>query len=219
MHELMNGIQITELVYGSPTKTQDKAMRDQGPLLKLLLKDNTKTHQFFNKKYPSNISLEVRTELRDLQNRTKNISKEKLEFAKISETDHYQSWVSFLYDAGISVPLSFFKQIETQTDGFVYTLKYHYNRPRPFQLGYYHKLPIMQTIQTNANSPAFPSGHAFESHLFGLILAKRYPFAKEKIQEFTVKHSESRLDAGVHYRSDIEFGYELANWAFSTDLF
>lgn len=219
MHQLMNGIQITELVYGSPTKKQYKAMSNEGPLLGALLKDPELSHAFFNKKYPSNISLEVRTELKELQTRTKNISKEKLEFAKTSETDHYGSWNSFLYNNGISVPSNFFKQIESQTDGLIYTLKYHYNRPRPFQLGYYHNLEIMQTIESNANSPAFPSGHAFEARLFALILSKKYQFAKQKIYDFADKHAESRLDAGVHYRSDMEFGYELANWAFSTDLF
>jgi len=219
MRELMNGIQISELVYGSPTKHQYDSMLNQGPLLKKVLENTDTIKLFFDKKYPSNISPEVRIELKELQKLTKNISKKDLDFAKKSESDHYESWVSFLYDMGISVPVSFFNNIEKQTDGLIYTLKYHYNRPRPFQLGYYHKLPVMQTISSNANSPAFPSGHAFEARLFCLILSKKYPFAQQKLETFATNHAESRLHAGVHYRSDMNFGHELADWAFSTKLF
>lgn len=219
MRELMNGIQISELVYGSPTIKQAKEMKDEGDLLKKLSTDKEHLYLFFNKSYPSNISTEVRTELKELQKRTTSISEENLQFAKKSEDDLFGSWISFLYDNGISVSADFFKKIEKQTDGFIYTLKYHYNRPRPFQLGHYHRLPVMQTLVTNANSPAYPSGHAFSAKLFSLILSKKYPFIKQKAHEFAVKHAESRLDAGVHYRSDMEFGYELANWAFSTKLF
>ena len=218
MNQLLRGIQIDELVYGTPTKEQSILISNQGKALKSLLASD-KAKYFFNKPYPNNVSVEVRKELQELQALTENISKSDLEFAKISEKDHYQSWVDFLYANGMTVSRSFLDKITDNTDGLIYSLKYHYNRPRPFQLSYYHKLPVSQTITTNANSPAFPSGHAFESKLFSLILSEKYPHAKAKIDAFGVKHAESRLYAGVHYRSDMEFGFELADWVFSTKSF
>jgi membrane-associated phospholipid phosphatase len=98
----------------------------------------------------------------------------------------------------------------------LYALKYHYNRPRPFQLGYYHGIHVNPTIYTSANSPAFPSGHATEARLFALILSEKYSFAAEKIMDMGNKIAESRLNAGVHYPSDIEFGFEVAQWIFFT---
>ena len=120
---------------------------------------------------------------------------------------------------GISVPISFFKNIEKNTDGLLYALKYHYNRPRPFQLGYYHGIQVNPAIYTNANSPAFPSGHAMEARLFALILSKKYSFAADKLMNIGNKIAESRLNAGVHYPSDTEFGYEVAQWIFSNKCF
>ena len=73
MRELMNGIQISELVYGSPTKHQYDSMLNQGPLLKKVLENTDTIKLFFDKKYPSNISPEVRIELKELQKLTKNI--------------------------------------------------------------------------------------------------------------------------------------------------
>ena len=218
MNPLLNGIQIDQLVYGSPTMEQSDLMKKKGKSLIALLKSE-KAEYFFNKPYPANVSIEVKRELEELQKRTENISKQDLEFAKISEKDHYQYWVDFLYSNGISITRKFLDGITDNTDGLIYTLKYHYNRPRPFQLGVYHRVPVNQTITTSANSPAFPSGHAFEAKLFGLILSEKYPHAKIKINDFAVRHAESRLNAGIHYRSDMEFGYELAEWVFSTKSF
>jgi acid phosphatase (class A) len=218
MNPVLNGIQLTDLIYGSPTQSQKKFMDTKGTALRCLLESKDSSY-FFNKPFPSNISVDVRRELEELQNLTKNISPKDLEFAKKSETDHYQSWVDFLYTNGINVSKSFFETIENNTNGLIYALKYHYNRPRPFQLGEYHRIPVHQTITTNANSPAYPSGHAFEARLFGLVLSEKYQFAKTKIQKFAVLHAESRLNAGVHYRSDMNFGHELADWVFSQKCF
>jgi hypothetical protein len=219
MSPLLKGIEITDLVYGSPTIKQIDIMNNKGKALQMLLENKEAYGMFFNTPFPSNISPQVRQELKELDTRTKKISKQDLQFAEISEKDHYQSWVDFMYQLGANVPKTFFSNIAKNTDGLVYALKYHYNRPRPFQLGYYHGIPINQTILTSANSPAYPSGHAFESKLFSLILSQKYTFAKDKIISFGEKHAESRLNAGVHYKSDMIFGYKLADWVFSQNYF
>lgn len=219
MNPVLHGIQLTDLVYGSPNIPQVDKMNAGGKALKALQQDSAVHSRFFNKKYPSNISPEVRRELEELHKHTTSISTSDLEFAKESEKDHYGMWVRILHNNGISVPLSFFKNIEDNTDGLMYALKYHYNRPRPFQLGYYHKIPVTPAIYTNANSPAFPSGHAMEARLFALILSEKYPFAADKIMELGDRMAQSRLNVGLHYPSDTEFGYEVASWIFSKKCF
>lgn len=219
MNPVLHGIQLTDLVYGSPNIPQTHKMKAGGKALSALLQDTATKTAFFNKKYPSNVSPEVRYELEELRKRTTTISTTDLEFAKESEKDHYGLWIKILHSNGISVPLSFFKNIVDNTDGLMFTLKYHYNRPRPFQLGYYHKVPVTPAIYTNANSPAFPSGHAMEARLFALILSEKYSFAADKIMQVGDKMAESRLNVGLHYPSDTQFGYEVAQWIFSKKCF
>jgi len=219
MNPILHGIQITDLVYGSANIPQLDKMKKVGKALTALQQDSATKQRFFNKSYPSNISTQVRYELAELRKRTTNITPADLEFATQAEKDHYGIWIKFLYNMGISVPRSFFDGIVENTDGLLYTLKYHYNRPRPFQLGYYHGIQVNPAIYSNANSPAFPSGHATEARLFALIFSEKYSFAAEKIMDMGNKIAESRLNAGVHYPSDTEFGYEVAQWIFSKKCF
>lgn len=216
MNPILHGIQITDLVYGSPNIPQLDKMKKEGKALNALRSDSAAKEKFFNKQYPSNISPDVRRELEELRRRTTTISAADLEFANQAEKDHYGLWIKVLHNNGISVSKSFLDNITDQTDGLLYTLKYHYNRPRPFQLGHYHGIQVNPTIYTSGNSPAFPSGHAMEARLFALILSKKYSFAADKIMSFGNKIAESRINAGIHYRSDMEFGFEVAEWIFST---
>lgn len=219
MNPILHGIQITDLVYGSANISQLKKMKKVGKALSALQSDSATKQKFFNKQYPSNVSIEVRYELTELSKRTTTISPADLEFATQAEKDHYGLWMKILHNMGISVARSFFEGIEENTDGLLYALKYHYNRPRPVQLGYYHGIHVNPAIYSNANSPAFPSGHAMEARLFALILSEKYPFAADKIMDIGNKIAESRLNAGVHYPSDTEFGYEVAQWIFSKKCF
>jgi len=219
MNPVLHGIQLTDLVYGSPNIPQVNKMKQAGKALTALQQDSATKEKFFNKQYPSNISTEVRRELEDLRKRTNLVKTTDLEFINEVEKDHYGFWIKVLHNNGISVPRSFFDNIVKNTDGLLFTLKYHYNRPRPFQLGYYHGIEVHQSIYTNANSPAFPSGHAMEARLFSLILSEKYSFAADKIMQIGNKIAESRLNAGVHYPSDTEFGYEIAQWIFSKKCF
>lgn len=219
MNPILHGIQITDLVYGSANISQLDKMKKMGKALTALQQDSVTKQKFFNKPYPSNISTQVRYELAELRKRTANISPTDLEFATQAEKDHYGIWIKFLYNMGISISKSFLDKITDETDGLLYALKYHYNRPRPFQLGYYHGIHVNPAIYTSANSPAFPSGHATEARLFALILSEKYQFATDKIMDMGNKIAESRVNAGVHYPSDIEFGFEVAQWIFSKKCF
>jgi hypothetical protein len=219
MNPILHGIQITDLVYGSPNIPQLNKMNKPSKAVTALYKDSATKQKFFNTPYPSNVSPEVRRELEELRHRTTTITSADLEFAKHSEKDHYGFWIKLLYNLGISVSRSFFENIANNIDGLTYILKYHYNRPRPFQLGHYHKIQVSPAIYTDANSPAFPSGHAMEACLFGLILSEKYPFAADKIMDIGDRMAESRLNAGLHYPSDTQFGYELAHWIFSKKCF
>lgn len=87
--------------------------------------------------------------------------------------------------------------------------KEHFDRVRPSILD--------QTLTTAIEipgHPAYPSGHASQSMLIGLILGELDPEHAETYTEDAVRIAHNREIAGVHYPSDSRVGRELANMYF-----
>lgn len=85
-------------------------------------------------------------------------------------------------------------------------LKYHFNRPRPFQLAEYYKVKLFPHSSRSADSPAFPSGHAFQTKLITEVLGNRYPQSYSFMQNVLLDICNSRIFMGLHYQSDIDVG-------------
>ena len=87
--------------------------------------------------------------------------------------------------------------------------KYYYNRARPFQ----HDNSVLSSavLQNKTTSnPSYPSGHAVQSYVLAIDLAKRFPDRKDQLYEVAERIALSRVQGGVHYPSDIRYGKELA---------
>lgn len=82
--------------------------------------------------------------------------------------------------------------------------KYTYWAIRPFQLD-----PGFKTLFPTPNHPSYPSSHSCDSSAIAGVLAAFFPanasFLEAQVQEM----SESRIYAGLHFRSDIEAGLTL----------
>ena len=83
--------------------------------------------------------------------------------------------------------------------------KYTYWAIRPNQLD-----PTITTLFPNPNHPSYPSAHASLSGGQGEVLAYLFPRDAEFIRNFEAESSNSRLWAGIHYRSDIDAGLALS---------
>jgi hypothetical protein len=83
-------------------------------------------------------------------------------------------------------------------------LKYHFQRPRPNQLAQYYKLKLFPYQSISADSPSFPSGHAFQGRILTEVLGNRYPKTYSFMQKVFKDISYSRLYLGLHYQSDID---------------
>jgi hypothetical protein len=84
--------------------------------------------------------------------------------------------------------------------------KYYYFNPRPMQ--------IDTRIKTTVGLPNFPSyisGHSTFSGAAATILSHLTPSQAGKYQAMAKAASESRIEGGIHYRSDCEVGLYTGN--------
>ncbi|MBR0646091.1 phosphatase PAP2 family protein [Plastoroseomonas hellenica] len=83
--------------------------------------------------------------------------------------------------------------------------KYAYWTIRPFQLD-----PELRTVFPSPNHPSYPAAHACYSVAAATMLGHLFPRDTEAMAALATDAAESRIWAGIHYRSDIVVGAELA---------
>ena len=101
---------------------------------------------------------------------------------------------------------SIVNSIMDDTKPLLLKLKYHFQRPRPYQLAQYYKLKLFPFKSASADSPSFPSGHSFQAKLITEVLGNRYPKTYSFMQSVFNEICYSRLYLGLHYQSDIDVG-------------
>ena len=94
-----------------------------------------------------------------------------------------------LYDAGIAC----------------WEAKYTYWAIRPFQLD-----PEVKPAFATPNHPSYPAAHACASISITRVLGYLFPRDADALAALGERAAESRLWAGIHYRSDIVAGRQLA---------
>jgi len=88
---------------------------------------------------------------------------------------------------------------------FLYKLKYHFQRPRPYQLAHYYKLNLFPFKSNSSQSPSFPSGHTLQAALICYVLGNHYPDKYDYFDRLAKDIELSRLYMGLHYPSDNDF--------------
>jgi hypothetical protein len=83
-----------------------------------------------------------------------------------------------------------------------------YNRARPFQLA-----PDLVNAfnSTSTNTPAFPSGHAFQGYYAEKLLSQWEPERKKEWKEIANRIANIRIIAGLHFPSDLDFAKRLVD--------
>ena len=89
-------------------------------------------------------------------------------------------------------------------------LKKYYDRPRPNELaaamGVEFNCDNLETTQ----SPSYPSGHAIQAYVIAKMLSDQFPEHEKSLLKIAEIISQSRIDRGVHFPTDIEYGREVA---------
>ena len=83
--------------------------------------------------------------------------------------------------------------------------KYTYWAIRPFQLD-----PEVKPVFATPNHPSYPAAHACSSIAVTRVLGYLFPRDADGFASLGERAAESRIWAGIHYRSDITAGRELA---------
>lgn len=99
------------------------------------------------------------------------------------------------------VTFHFFAELNQQIAQVVHESKAHWHRPRP-----YLAHPEVIHPLFHAGDYSYPSGHSTHSYAFAIILGQIFPDRAQAFMERARKIAQSRVDAGVHYTSDINEG-------------
>jgi hypothetical protein len=98
-----------------------------------------------------------------------------------------------------------------ETGTVILDLKYHFNRPRPFQLNKVHNVKMKNKMMDSMKSPSFPSGHATQARVMGRILSSMLPKLEDEIMNLADDVSFSRNMAKAHFPSDTKAGKKLGD--------
>lgn len=96
-------------------------------------------------------------------------------------------------------------------DSFILDLKIFYGRPRPYQINKYHNIDIKVEDSDTAQTPSYPSGHAFQGRLIYKMLAEKYPEHELRLREISERISNARILRGLHFPSDNDFSHMLVD--------
>ena len=116
----------------------------------------------------------------------------------------------YLSSKGITYNSSYFEKMVKDLRPIISTLKDFYNRPRPEAYAKKMGLHFRSDYLKSAQTPAYPSGHTIQAYVFALLLADQFPEEKEGLIGIAEMVSQSRIDRGVHFPSDVDFGRKIA---------
>jgi hypothetical protein len=100
-------------------------------------------------------------------------------------------------------------EIVIDIQNLIFKLKYHIQRPRPFQLAQYYKLKLFPYKSFSSHTPSYPSGHTVQAIVILNVLGNKYPTEYQYCKELIEDVAYSRIYLGHHFPSDNEGGREL----------
>ena len=159
---------------------------------------------------PDNSSKKTRGELQWLLNYNngvidRDVSKEGDDVIKVFE--------KYCKENNLDFDKKYYEKILKESAKTILILKYHYNRPRPYQLGEFYGIEDFKIHNLDsAKTPSYPSGHTTQGYLIAHLLGKKHTGHYDNFKQLANFISNSRLMARAHYPSDCEFGKKVAEY-------
>lgn len=194
-------MEISEIKYGNPNVIQNEFLSRE-TYLDSLLSDIT------NYPFPKN-EVVIRDELNELV-RMVNITMSHTDAEKrylIYDKHLLRFFKNALAEQGSEMQYAISRLVDDifeDTSTLLMKIKFHFNRPRPFQIAPYYKIPLFCYPSVSADSPSYISGHAFQAKIICEVLGNTFPESYGYFEKLAKDVSFSRLHLGLHYMSDID---------------
>ena len=101
-----------------------------------------------------------------------------------------------------------------ESSKYIMELKYKFQRPRPHQIADFYGIDLNGVDLDSMKTPSYPSGHATQGYLLGMIYSERYPEYRKEFMKLGEDIAESRIVGKAHFQSDKKAGIELAEKLF-----
>ena len=121
-----------------------------------------------------------------------------------------ESFMGLVESTGLKITEEELKKITKESAKIIYELKYHYNRPRPYQIAEFYGIDLNGTELDSMKTPSYPSGHAVQGYLIGEILSNMDKTNSSLYKGMGEEIAHSRILAKAHYPSDKTYGHKIA---------
>ena len=101
-----------------------------------------------------------------------------------------------------------------ESSKYIMELKYKFQRPRPHQIAEFYGIDLNGMDLDSMKTPSYPSGHATQGYLLGMIYSERYPEHRKEFMKLGEDIAESRIIGKAHFPSDKKAGIDLAEKLF-----
>ena len=201
MIKLMDILTINDIKYSDKIKPKHQKKID----METELIDDVKVP---DNPFPENSSKKTQDELQWLMDYNNGVLDK--EYSKDGD-DVLKVFEDYCKENNLEFNKSYYDKILKESAKTILQLKYHYNRPRPYQLAEYYGIEDFNVHRLDSgNTPAYPSGHTTQAHIMCLLLGNKYTKHYSNLKELADVVSKSRLMARIHYPSDCVFGEKVA---------
>lgn len=199
-------LSLNNITYGNPNYNQKKA------LLEICLVDSL-FPKLKNFPFPENESDSTKQELNEIVGYLKDIElPENLKFRNrylFYDKNLFQAIKNTFINEKIDLD-ELISDIDKDITGLILKLKFHYQRPRPYQLANFYKLKLFPYKSTSSNSPSYPSGHTTQAYVILNVIGNLIPELNDKCMKMIEDVADSRCYIGIHYPTDNDFAYQVA---------
>lgn len=200
-------MELNQVTYGNPNQSLKVLLSKKGLVDSLF-------EEFKNADMPSNDSELTKEELNEVAEGILLLEDKENDYFlkryKSYDRSLIQSLTTIFKQKGIDVE-EVCTKIQDDVNPLIAKLKVHFNRPRPYQLANYYKLNLFPFDSFSANSPSYPSGHTLQACVMLNVIGSMYPAQYKYCKNIIEDISESRINLGLHYRSDNDFAFEVAD--------
>ena len=126
------------------------------------------------------------------------------------DSDMQSLYEEYLSSRGLTYNSSYYGKLIKDLIPIIHTLKEFYGRPRPEDVARNLGVQFRSDQLKSAKSASYPSGHTIQAYVLALLLADQFPDEKDGLLDIAEMVAQSRIDRGVHFPSDLDFGREVA---------